>query len=812
MKILIDPGASNSIINPDPANRLFSEYIYKSKFSVKSIKTTYNGNFSCKFPILKEFGILHTFDMFIVPWHERFDALIGSQDFEKLKALIDYENHILKINNVKIPFYFEINPSFFTPYSELLSNPILNIPVNIDNAPVIIPEIKLDDIFIPECISYAHEGYCQIPIEQNISLNNIYINFHEPVRVQPLSKFQEIKPEFYSTNNIDISKFLRTDHLNPEEKNSIMNLCKKFKNVFYTENSDLSFTHAVKHHIRTVDEIPIYQKSYRYPYHLKQEIQEQIQKLLDNKIIKPSISPYSFPVWIVPKKIDASGKKKFRMVIDYRKLNEKTIEDKYPLPRIDEILDNLGRCTYFSTLDLAQGFHQIEIHPESAEKTAFTVDNGHYEYTRMPFGLKNAPATFQRVMDTVLRPYLYKFCFVYMDDIVIFSKSLQDHIFHIKQIFTELEKYNLKIQLDKSEFLRKEVAFLGHVITPDGIKPNPDKIRAIQNFPLPKTDKQIKSFLGMLSYYRKFIKNFAKITHPINKYLKKGIKLDLNDPEYLDAFEKCKQLLCNSPVLAYPDFSKTFTLTTDASNIAIGSVLSQDSHPIAFHSRTLNSAERNYGTIEKELLAIIDSCKHFRPYLFSTKFIIETDHRPLVWLHSLREPNQRLIRWKLKLEEFDFEIRYKKGKENYVADALSRIELNALDSKKTDKPKIKIISNDIIVPPKNTAKKNLDIPKKDYDDIDLLSLLPRVNSDSNLSLTFSEADEILNSELKSIDLDLDDQRSKASGETRHSSKENPIFGFPISDKSLNTAHFQIILKYGDKNDIDYTKPFGKNRY
>ena len=235
----------------------------------------------------------------------------------------------------------------------------------------------------------------------------------------------------------------------------------------YHENCDLTFTSQTKHIIRTKDDRPVYVKSYRHPPSMNQEIQAQIQKLLDNKIIRPSISPYSAPVWIVPKKPDASGKRKFRLVIDYRRLNnDVTIEEKYPLPRIEEILDSLGKCTYFTTLDLAQGFHQIEMHPDSIEKTAFTVNNGHYEYLRMPFGLKNAPATFQRMMDEVLRDFLYKFCFVYMDDVVIFSKSLSEHIDHIRKIFKRFREVNLKIQPDKSEFLSKEVAFLGQIITP----------------------------------------------------------------------------------------------------------------------------------------------------------------------------------------------------------------------------------------------------------------------------------------------------------------------------------------------------------
>lgn len=224
--------------------------------------------------------------------------------------------------------------------------------------------------------------------------------------------------------------------------------------------------------------------------------------MLNDGIIRLSSSP----VWLVPKKADASGLQKWRIVIDYRKLNEKTIDDRYPIPNISDILDKLGRSQYFTTLDLASGFHQIEMNPNSISKTAFSVDNGHYEYIRMPFGLKNAPATFQRVMDNVEK-LQGKICLVYMDDIIIFSTSLQEHISNLKSVFKKLRENNLKIQLDKSEFLCKSVEFIGHVITTDGTKP-PPKIRGNPKISYPHYSKEIKSFLGLVGYYRKFIKKF----------------------------------------------------------------------------------------------------------------------------------------------------------------------------------------------------------------------------------------------------------------------------------------------------------------
>ena len=267
--------------------------------------------------------------------------------------------------------------------------------------------------------------------------------------------------------------------------------------------------------IKTTDNIPVHAKQYKYPEIYKQEIQSQIDKMLGDDIIQHSYSPWSSPIWVVPKKQDASGKQKYRVVIDYRKLNEKTVDDKFPIPDITDILDKLSKSNYFTTLDLTSGFHQIEVHPDDIPKTAFSTDFGHYEFKRMPFGLKNAPSTFQRLMNFVLKDLVNKICFVYLDDIVILGTFLQEYLENIEKVFKRLREANLKIQLDKCEFLRTEVEYFGHIITTEGVKPNPRKIQAIKNFPIPKTKPEIKSFLGLLGYYRRFINDFSKITKPL---------------------------------------------------------------------------------------------------------------------------------------------------------------------------------------------------------------------------------------------------------------------------------------------------------
>lgn len=469
------------------------------------------------------------------------------------------------------------------------------------------------------------------------------------------------------------------DDMTKDESGRLEILLDRNNDLFFQEGMALSHTHEIQHEIITKMNNPVYSKIYRYPQIHEEEINRQMKEMLRQNIITESNSPYNSPIWIVPKKADYSGKKKWRIVIDYRKLNEITVDDKFPMPNIEGILDKLGKSQYFTTLDLAKGFHQIKIKKEDRKKTAFSTPLGHYEFVRMPFGLKNAPSTFQRLMNSVLRDLINKICVVYLDDILIFSTSMEEHMTNIQKVFDRLREHNLKIQVDKCRFFAKETDYLGHILTTDGIKPNPAKVESIQKLKLPETQKQIKSFLGTTGYYRKFIKDYAKTAHGMTKYLRKDTKINKNDPQYTDAFQKLKRQLINPPILKYPDYSKKFKLVTDASDYAIGAVLMQDDHPISYASRTLNDHEKRYATVEKELLAIVWAVTYYRPYIYGRPFDLATDHQPLVWLynkHKGKDINPRLQRWLMELGEYNVNMNYIKGKENKIADFLSRIDSN----------------------------------------------------------------------------------------------------------------------------------------
>lgn len=671
IKLLLDTGANKNIIKP---GLIPHTKVIKST-SVKNITGTCIINRKGKINFLGPNIPIQTY--YEADFHKFFDGIIGSEFFAETNTVINYKNETVTIAGINISYYK------FYP-SKKTFNHTITLPSDRDGDWFVPKPTKLcKDILVEPGLYQAKNKQTSFlvrtstPNKPDIPLKKLCIKVNN---FETRDFFTPIKKSADKCND-EIESLIRTNHLSKLEKENLLKVLSDHHQVILKDNEKLTSTTKIKHKILTSDDKPIYTKTYRYPHAHKETVREQIQDMLENGIITHSDSPWNAPIWIVPKKTDASGKRKFRVVIDYRKLNEITIDDRHPIPQIEDILDNLGHSQYFTTIDLKSGFHQIEMDENSRQKTAFSTDLGHYEFLRMPFGLKNAPATFQRAMNSILGDLIGKICYVYLDDVIVFGRCLKSHLRNLEKVLERLEQANLKIQLDKCEFLKRNCEFLGHIITPTGIKPNPDKIKEIQDWKLPTSEKQIKQFLGLLGYYRKFIQDYAKLTKPMTKYLKKDMEFKNTDPQFIEAFEKCKKILIADPILRYPDFTMPFILTTDASNYALGAVLSQihDSkdHPIAFASRTLNKHEINYSTTEKEALAIMWAVEKFKPYLYGNKFTLITDHKPLTFIKNSVK-NQKIIRWRLDLENYDYDVVYKTGKTNVVADALSRkIDINA---------------------------------------------------------------------------------------------------------------------------------------
>lgn len=339
----------------------------------------------------------------------------------------------------------------------------------------------------------------------------------------------------------------------------------------------------------------------------------------------------------------------------------------------------MAGAIYFTHLDCFSGYNQINLSENSRKYTAFSPGNiqindtsgkqenyncaGQFQMRRLPQGLKISPNSFSRIVTLAMSGLTYEKCFVYLDDLIVFGRNLENHNKNLIDVFERLRKVNLKLNPNKCNFLRKEILYLGHIVTENGVLPDPEKIKIMQEYPVPQNLNDVKRFVAFANYYRKFINGFAEIAHPLNKLCRKNVPF-IWDSECQKAFHKLKNCLITPPLLSYPDFSHNneFRLQTDASGFAIGAILANgDNKPVAYASRTLNKNELNYPTIEKELLAIVWGVKHFRPYLYGRKFKILTDHKPLVYLFNMRDPSSRLLKFRMVLEEYDFIVEYVKG-------------------------------------------------------------------------------------------------------------------------------------------------------
>ena len=453
----------------------------------------------------------------------------------------------------------------------------------------------------------------------------------------------------------------------------ITRLLSEYCDIFYSEGNPVTKAKGIPPMTIQTTGKPIALRAYRAPFSKRQVISDEVDAMLRDGIIRPSQSPWSSPVLLIPKRDQTA-----RFCVDYRALNAITKRDVYPLPYIQDIFDTIGQGNVFTTLDLKSGYWQLEVAPEDREKTAFTCHRGHFEFNRISFGLTNAPAVFQRAMDRILSPVIGRCALVYIDDIVVFSRSMTDHVSDLREVFNLLRRANLKLKSSKCEFAKPQVELLGYEISSKGITPLREKASAIRELPRPRNLKALRSYLGICNFYRQCMRGYATVAEPLVRLTRKSTPFEWGDAQER-AFIALKAMLISPEVMAYPNLQKPYKLYTDACEYAIGGILVQTDEAgvervIQYISHQLSPTQRRWATIEKEAYAVVYALTKLRTYLFGAQFTVYTDHKPLKSLFTKEMANTKIQRWAVLLAEYGAKIEYRQGKNNIRADMLSRIE------------------------------------------------------------------------------------------------------------------------------------------
>ena len=621
-------------------------------------------------------------------------TILGLDWLSRHSCKIDFESDILQVEEKQVQLHRSTQGNFCR---RIMVAQDVEIPPNSEkdvNREMIYPRLKFhNDLWltenkgnVPSQLKLAHTWIKDHGGEMKIRVLNIT---RSPIKLQAGRKLcsaslatevvdlnQSIPEQPHSKNETEEEKAIQqlmgnVDPAIPQElKVRLEGILRKHIKAISMNEDDLGRTSLARHHIDTGNAPPVRQGMRRIPQAHAQVVDSQLENMIRQKLIQPSKSDFASNVVLVKKKDNT-----WRFRVDYRKVNDLTRKDAYPLPRIDECFDTLTASVWFTTIDLRSGYFQVEISEEDAHKTAFITRRGLYEFQVMPQGMCNSAVTFQRLMNLVLAGLNYEICLVYIDDIIIFSKDVNEHLDRLEVVLRKLEEAGLKIQPDKCKMLQREVHFLGHVISGEGIRTSPSKTEVVATWPVPTKVTELRSFIGLCSYYKRFIKDFAKTAKPLHALTGKYARFHWT-PECQAAFDELKHKMITAPVVAFPRDDDTYILDCDASLESIGAVLSQiqdgEERVISYASRLFSKSESNYCVTRRELLAVVHFCKYYKQYLLGRHFIVRTDHSALTWLRKTPEPIGQRSRWLEQLEEFSFTVEHRSGSKHTNADAMSR--------------------------------------------------------------------------------------------------------------------------------------------
>ena len=615
------------------------------------------------------------------------NATHKNQPFPKQRKFI-----VLAQNNISIPrnsqslLYFKLHRSIFEQLRNkdvlfepqvlsktgpvclakqlihISSQKIPLLALNISNKDVVLKKHKMLGTFYPITESFNLQHYEPFENPINILSMKSTEGLSEDEMRAEINKFKSLEPWVEE---------LKISDLTTKQEYILMSVIKQYHMVFSKNKYDIGRSNLMEINLNVKTEKPIFTRQYPLDRKKKLILEEEIEVMKRMDLIEETTSPFNAPLIVVGKS-DGSH----RVCTDFRKLNQHIPSEVQVLPTLEETLELLGDKQWFSNLDLMTAFQQLPLNKQSRPYTAFTCGIKRYQFKVLPFGLKNASSQFQGMMHLLLGSMQFRNAIIYIDDVLILSKTFEEHISSLVELFEKLKSSNLKLKPKKCNLLKHQVNFLGHVIMKDGIIPCENKVKAILNIPTPRNAKDIKSFLGLASYFRRFVPDFSSLSAPLNNLCKPKVRFKWTALEN-ESFLKLKSLLINPPILVHPDMNREFIVTSDASTYGIGGILSQydddgNERAISYMSKKLNAAQTNYSATDLEILAVVTALEHFRPYLMGNKFKLVTDHRPILYLQNMKNPSARHFRYIMRLQEYDFSIEHRKGVLNGGADALSR--------------------------------------------------------------------------------------------------------------------------------------------